>query len=221
MQPEQPIDRANKRQQPDPITREVFDQILNNTEALRSGDPSKYRTFRTAKDVAMIAIMRDAYLTSREAADIRWNQLQSQPDGSALLTFRSPHQDHTASVSPETMQLINHACRIESTTRKFTGNIRIFHRDRKYLNGRIRAVAKTAGLKDCYTGDSPRHGMMIDMLVAGFDSSTIAVAARLESHEQIPFMLSGRWSSPSSPVTLDYDSFSEQRSSAVHTFNGR
>ena len=89
MQPEQPIDRANKRQQPDPITREVFDQILNNTEALRSGDPSKYRTFRTAKDVAMIAIMRDAYLTSREAADIRWNQLQSQPDGSALLTFRS------------------------------------------------------------------------------------------------------------------------------------
>ena len=49
MQPEQPIDRANKRQQPDPITREVFDQILNNTEALRSGDPSKYCTFRTAK----------------------------------------------------------------------------------------------------------------------------------------------------------------------------
>ena len=73
MQPEQPIDRPNKHHLTNPINREVYDNILNNTEALRSGDPSKDLTLLTAKDVAMIGIMRDAYLNPSEAADIRWN----------------------------------------------------------------------------------------------------------------------------------------------------
>ena len=47
--------------------------------------------------------------------------------------------------------------------------------------------------------------MMMDMLVAGFDSSKIAVDARLESHERVPFMLSGRFS-PSRPVKRYYAS---------------
>ena len=140
MQPEQPIDRPNKHHLTNPINREVYDNILNNTEALRSSDPSKDLTLLTAKDVAMIGIMRDAYLNPSEAADIRWNQLQAQPDGSALLTIR----DHTAWVSPKTMQLIHHACRLESPSRSFTGDICIFNPDSSYIIRRINAVAKAA-----------------------------------------------------------------------------
>ena len=193
MQPEQPMDIPNEHQLTNPITREVYDQILKNTEAIRSGDPSKDLTLLTAKDVAMIGTMRDAYLNPSEAADVRWNLLQAQLDGSGLLTIRSPDQDLTAWVSPETMQLIHHAYRIESPSRSFTGDICIFNPDPSYIISRINAVAKTAGLDVHYTGDSPRHGMMMDLLLAGFDSSRIAVDARLESHEQVPFMLSGRW----------------------------
>ena len=39
MQPEQPMDIPNEHQLTNPITREVYDQILKNTEAIRSGDP--------------------------------------------------------------------------------------------------------------------------------------------------------------------------------------
>ena len=128
----------------------------------------------------MIGTMRDAYLNPSEAADVRWNLLQAQPDGSGLLTIRSPDQDLTAWVSPETMQLIHHAYRIESPSRSFTGDICIFNPDPSYIISRINAVAKTAGLDVHYTGDSPRHGMMMDLLLAGSDSSRIAVDARLE-----------------------------------------
>ena len=181
-----PFALVARRLRPDPIDRRTFDKLLTNTKAVRSSHADHWHQLYTAQEVAMVALMRDAFLSPEETADARWNDLHHQPDGSAILSFPRSQLVPTAMASVETMTLIRTACRIESTTRKFTGNICIFSRDPEQIHEMVRSVVATAGILGRYTAHSPRDGMILDLLQAGHGADEVAQAARLDDTARFP-----------------------------------
>ncbi len=165
----------------------MLDQLLANTADIRASHAEKRRQLYTAQNVAMIALMRDAYLTPRDTDDVRWNDFEYRPDGSAELHFRRDEGKPPAQVSAETVRLFWQACRIESTTRKFTGEGRVYNYfDEDVITQEISSVMKTAGLQGRYTCMSPLDGMILDQLLAGHAAAEVAEAARLKDTARIP-----------------------------------
>ncbi len=120
-------------------------------------------------DIALISVMRDALLRRSEAAEVRWERIAPQPDGSGRLTIPWSKTDQQG----EGVVLY-----LGSPTMKALGRIRPRQRqmlerdkDEKGLFGlkaaaiseRIAAAALAAGLGEGYSGHSCRVGMAVDL----------------------------------------------------------
>ncbi|MYA41634.1 MAG: hypothetical protein F4Z31_07775 [Gemmatimonadetes bacterium] len=137
-------------------------------------------------DVALIGSMRDGLLRRSEAAAIRWGDLAWAEDGSGRLLLGRSKTDqegrgHTAYVADVTMADLE---RIRPPRAK--PEDRIFALSASQISRRIAAAARAAGLGEGYSGHSPRVGMTVDLVAAGFSLAEL--------------MREGRWRSPVMPA---------------------
>lgn len=116
---------------------------------------------RGGLDVAMIGLMRDAMLRVGEAAELRWPDLEFLEDGSGRLRVGFEDRAAFRVLSADTVSLLR---RILDTDDSYD---RILGLMPNQISARIGAAARSAGLGDGYSGESPRLGMIQDLNTLG------------------------------------------------------
>ena len=113
---------------------------------------------RGALDVAMIALMRDAWLRVSEATALGWGDLEPAPGGSGRVRVG---ESGYRVVSADTISLLSSVRRGAGDGEPLLG-LRL-----NQIAFRIGAAARQAGLGEGYSGDSPKLGMIQDMETLG------------------------------------------------------
>ena len=137
---------------------------------------------RGKADIAMMLLMRDALLRIGEAADLRWEDLAHEADGSGRLLIKRSKTDRegrgaVAFVSATTMNALR-------SIRNGAGpEDSLFGLSSRQMRRRIKAAAKVAGLGDSFSGHSARVGMAQDLVRAGTELTALMNAGRWKSHE--------------------------------------
>ena len=142
-------------------------------------------TSRGNLDIALISLMRDAMLRVSEAADLTWEDLEDQADGTGRLLIRRSKTDADgegaiAFVSTETMETL------KLMRGKSADTSSIFGLRPNQISKRIKQAAQVAGLGDGFSGHSPRVGMAQDLARAGTELPSL--------------MNAGRWRNPAMPA---------------------
>ena len=167
------------------LTAEALVAIRGTAHLPRSGPTGRTESAGTARrrghmDIAIAAVMRDAMLRRSEAAELRWELVSFQPDGSARITVRRSKTAHTAAVlyvGPEAAADLRRIMPENVARQK-----RVFGlRTGRAISARLTAMAKAAGLGDGFRGHSPRVGMTQDLTAAGVGLTAIMVAGRWKS----------------------------------------
>ena len=137
-----------QRQTQDPITLAVLAVI----EAV---EPTPWL------DIAMIRVMRDAFLRASAVQEIRWRHVRRMPDQSTMLL-----RPRETTLSPKTVVALGMVMR----ERRDNRDDYQFHRDdlvfpvcSKTVTRHIQAAAARAGLSGNYGSDSPMLGMRQDL----------------------------------------------------------
>ena len=137
---------------------------------------------RGMADIAMMLLMRDALLRIGEAAELRWEDLAREPDGTGRLLIRRSKTDRegqgaVAFVSAATMNAL-------AEIRNSAGpGDSIFGMSARQMRRRIKAAAESAGLGTGFSGHSARVGMAQDLVRAGTELTALMNAGRWKSHE--------------------------------------
>ena len=137
---------------------------------------------RGAKDIALIAVMRDGLLRAAEAAALTWKDLTPLRDGTARLHINRSKTDQegtgaTVYLSREaTTHLLD--MRNGSSPKPETP---MFGISANWIGKRITQVAKHAGLEGHYSGHSPRVGMAQDLSEGGAEMPALMTAGRWTS----------------------------------------
>lgn len=173
------------------LTLEDFERIRTYAHRPRRGKRGRLEKEAAAQrrgdfDVALIGSMRDGLLRRSEAAAICWGDLSYAEDGSGRLLLRHSKTDkegrgHIAYVADVTMadlELIRPP--------RPRPEERVFGLSTSQISRRIAASARAAGLGGGYSGHSPRVGMTVDLVAAGFSLAELQQA--------------GRWRSPVMPA---------------------
>ena len=108
-------------------------------------------------DIAMIGVMRDAMLKVREAAELRWTDLEILDDDTGRLRVGAEDRAAFRVVSLDTIILL----------RRIRGDGPILGLQPNQISARIGAAARSAGLGEGYSGESPRLGMIQDLNTLG------------------------------------------------------
>ena len=112
---------------------------------------------RGARDVAMIALMRDGRLRVRDASALTWSAVERLDNGIGRLWLGEGQDAETRVLSADTMSLLDEI-------RGDAGDDdRIIGLKPNQITLRIRAAAEHAGLGPGYSGESPRLGMLKDL----------------------------------------------------------
>ncbi len=126
--------------------------------------------------------MRDAMLRTAEVAAVRWDDLETEAEGTGRLLVRKSKTDQngdgtTLYVRRGIMRLLGHLQRRDD---------RVFPFTTRWICKLIKTACESAGLRDGYSGRSPRVGMALDLTRAGCELPALQAA--------------GRWQSPKMPA---------------------
>lgn len=173
------------------LTLQDFDRIRASAHRRRRGKRGRLEQETAAIrrgdfDIALIGGMRDGLLRCSEAAAVRWGDLSWAEDGSGRLLLGRSKTDkegrgHTAYVAAVTMADLE-----KIRPPRARPEDRIFKLSASQISRRIAAAARAAGLGEGYSGHSPRVGMTVDLVAAGFSLAELQQA--------------GRWRSPVMPA---------------------
>ena len=133
---------------------------------------------RGAVDVALVMLMRDGLLRISEVANLTWDDLTIQSDGSSRLTIRRSKTDSEGEgavqfISPATSKALMRIC-LQGEKK----SERIFPFTVQHIRRRIKAACQAAGLGDGFSGHSSRVGMAQDLVAAGTDLTSLMNAGR-------------------------------------------
>ena len=148
-----------------PLDRPSFVRIRETVTEPRIGRSGKLERGRTALrrglcDIALIGVMRDAMLRVAEAAELKWEDIEEQQDGSGRIALpnRSRGQESTLCyVSVETMR------DLDKIRGRAEDSALVFNMTRSQITSRVRRAAEQAGLTGRFDSHSPRIGMVRDM----------------------------------------------------------
>ena len=143
-------------------------------------------TLHGAVAVAAIGLMRDGMLRGKEAAAVRWNDLQREEDGSGRLNLpfsktNSTGRGDVVYVYPGTMKVLDEMCGIKQELGMDSTDDRIFQMSSPQLAQHIRNACEAAGLEGRFGSYSPRIGMAVDLASAGFSSNDLMKAGRFRT----------------------------------------
>lgn len=183
--------KAGKSQkQAEALTDEAMDAIRLTARNPRIGRGGRLESPETAMsrgdlDIALVGLMRDGLLRVSEAADLVWNDLKTERDGTGRLLVRRSKTDAEGEgvvlfVSVSTMADL-HTIRHDRA-----GSSSIFGLRPNQISKRIKVAAQAAGLGDGFSGHSPRVGMARDLAGFGVELPTL--------------MTAGRWRTPAMPA---------------------
>ena len=167
------------------LTRDVFIQIALAGWEPRPGESPERASLRAVTDIAIIALMRDCLLRRSEAAQAKWEDLESLPRGHGALNIRRSKTDQRGKgkkqfVSAYTMVYLLRMLDVRGGLGPKLEDPIFGIGDRQICN-RIQQAAKQAELPGRYAGHSPRIGMAQDLA---------------EGKAEMPsLMQAGRWSS--------------------------
>ena len=170
-----------------PLTTEGMALIRERAFAPRVHETDEQAFARGLRDVALCSVMREALLRASEAATIRWEHIQREPDGSGRLLLLRSKSDQEAAGAMLYLgrQAMNDLDAVRDVAAPRPSD-KVFAGDRSAISRRIRAIALRAGLGDGYSGHSPRVGMAVALGASG---------ATLVEMQQ-----AGRWKSPRMPA---------------------
>ena len=163
-----------------PLDKPAFDRIRETVAEPRIGRSGKLERGRTAlrrglHDIALIGVMRDAMLRVAEAAELKWEDIEEQWDGSGriFLPNRNSRQESTlCPVSVETMR------DLDKIRGRAEDSALVFNMTRSQITSRIRRAADQAGLTGRFDSNSPRIGKVLDMHAMGANLYEIQQAGR-------------------------------------------
>ena len=178
------------QRQAEALTVEVLVEIRATACQPRRGRGGRLESRKAARlrgkaDVAMISLMRDAMLRVSEAAAVKWEDIETQPDGTGrLLIVRSKTDPEGAGavafLSHQTMEAL------ESIRNGATETDSVLGLRPNQISKRIKQAARSAGLGKGFSGHSPRIGMARDLARTGTELTSL--------------MTAGRWSSTKMPA---------------------
>ena len=140
---------------------------------------------RGIRDIAIVRTMRDGLLRVSEAAELQWEDIEEEEDGTGRLLIRRSKTDPegegaVAFLSAHTMDSL------KAIRARETDDGRVFGLSAGSISRRIAQAAYAAGLGEGFSGHSPRVGMARDLARTG------TALTRL--------MTAGRWRSPRMPA---------------------
>ena len=161
-------------------------QSPRQAAGLTKRDMQKIAPIATLKQLALLSLMRDCLLRRSEASAARWRDLSREADRTGRLTIprsKTDQEDKEAVlfVTERTME------RLWEIRPDFpVPGERIFDWSPGWIGRTIAKLAEAAGLKEDYSGHSPRIGMAQDLARLGASLPEI--------------QNTGRWKSPTMPA---------------------
>ena len=140
--------------------------------------------WRGAVDIAIAFVMRDALLRRGEAANLRWEDVAVQPDGSSRVTIRRSKTSNRSAVLYVGVRATAALNRIRPGDSDPEARVFGVRRGRT-ISARITAMCREAGLGAGFSGHSPRVGMTQDLTASGAGLVAIMNAGRWRS-ERMP-----------------------------------
>ena len=178
-----------------PLTAEDLEKIretaCNPRETKRGREHSGNARRRGWVDIALISVMRDALLRRSEAAEVRWERIAPQPDGSGRLTIPWSKTDQQGEgvvlyLGPPTMKALD---KIRSKQQQMLEGDEDekgrFGLEAAAISERIAAAALAAGLGEGYSGHSCRVGMAVDLADAGATMAQLQAVGRWKSSQTV------------------------------------
>ena len=187
--------RAGQREKrAKPLTAADLEKIRDTACIPRKTDrglerPSNARR-RGRVDIALISVMRDALLRRSEAAEVRWERIATEPDGSGRLTILWSKTDQQAEgvvlyLGPPTMKTPDKIRPREPLMPQGNeGEQKVFGLTGATIIERI-AAALAAGLGEGYSGHSCRVGMAADLAEAGATMPQLQAVGRWKSSQTV------------------------------------
>ena len=148
---------------------------------------------RATFDIALIALMREARLSSAETARTQWQHIHKLPDGPYILEIPSTKskldsQPEFAFISLPTIRRLAAMLQLQ-TGRQPKPKDKIFRIGARQVANRIKAAAKHAGLDDRFSGHSPRADTTMDPKMRDVSTDDL--------------IRTGRWSAENAPTVRD------------------
>ena len=139
---------------------------------------------RGLTDIALIGLMRDCMLRRSEAADVRWEHITSEPDGTGRLFVGVSKTDQEGEgtllfVSRRTMG------DLAAIRPGAAADGPVFGLHPRTIGRRIAAAARAAGGTGAYSGHSARVGMARDLARAGEELPALMTAGRWKGPEMV------------------------------------
>ena len=179
-----------EQKQAEGLTDEALEAIVATACLRRPWGGGRTESAETAErrgmgDIAIVRVMRDALLRVSEAAELQWEDIEEEEDGTGRLLIRRSKTDPegegaVAFLSAPTMESLR------AIRARAPDDGRVFGLSAGSISRRIGQAAVAAGLGEGFSGHSPRVGMARDLARTGTE------LARL--------MTAGRWSSPRMPA---------------------
>ena len=150
---------------------------------------------RATFDIALIALMREARLSSAETARTQWQHIHKLPDGPYILEIPSTKrkldsQPEFAFISLHTIRRLAAMLQLRPGRRpKPKPKDKIFRIGARQVANRITAAAKHAGLDDRFSGHSPRADTTMDPKLRDVSTADLIHA--------------GRWSAENAPTVQE------------------
>ena len=137
-------------------------------------------------DIALCSVMRDAMLRRSEAAALTWGDIKTQEDGTGCLAIRVTTSDPESSGNVQYLgaEAMLDLAAIRPPEAAPTDPV--FGLSAPQIGRRIKRAAAAAGLGDGFSGQSPRVGMVQDLMAAGAELHGL--------------MLAGRWKTSAMPA---------------------
>ena len=178
-----------------PLTAEDLEKIRDTACIPRKTDrgmerPSNARR-RGLVDIALISVMRDALLRRSEAAEVRWERIAPQPDGSGRLSIPWSKTDQQGEgvvlyLGPPTMKALDRIRpRQQQMLERDEDEKGLFGLKAAAISERIAAAALAAGLGEGYSGHSCRVGMAVDLADAGATMAQLQSVGRWKSSQTV------------------------------------
>ena len=144
-------------------------------------EPTHKAEARGLLDIALCSVMRDALLRRAEAAELRWEDLEPQPDGTSRITIRFSKADQEGEGATLFLSEVATEDLIAIMPDAMDPGDLMFGLSSDAINRRIRKACLHAGLGDGYSGHSCRVGMAQDLSDAGATTSELMTAGRWRS----------------------------------------
>ena len=194
-----------EREQPSPARDEWLREVLKGIRRSQAAQPPRQvaglsgehldRIRETSLDshsgnltVAICSVMRDGLLRISEASELRWSDIQRDPDtGTGTLIIRRRKNDPfgNGSVMPLSRGSLDDLDRLRQWG--IGPKRRVFPIHPSSIARRITTVAKRAGLEGRFSGHSPRVGMAQDLYRDGFTLLEIQLAGGWKNPSMVAY----------------------------------